>query len=62
MTVKQACEIAEECGLETIGEAILNIQIHASNLFSDDEINKELNELYEDAEGFHMDASVLTAL
>lgn len=62
MKVKEACEIAEDCGLETIGEAILNIEIHAISLFSYDELNKELSELYEDAKNYHMDDSVLTVL
>ena len=62
MKVKEACEIAEDCGLETIGEAILNIQLHAISLFSYDELNKELDELYEDAKNYHMDESVLTVL
>lgn len=62
MKVKEACEIADECGLETIGEAIFNIQLHAISLFSYDELNEELNELYEDAKNYHMDASVLTLL
>lgn len=62
MKVKEACEIADECGLETIGEAIFNIQLHAISLFSYYELNEELNELYEDAKNYHMDASVLTLL
>lgn len=62
MKVKEACAIAEDCGLETIGEAILNIQIHAISIFSYDELDKELNELYEDAKNYHMDESVLTLL
>ena len=62
MKVREACEIADECGLETIGEAIFNIQLHAISLFSYDELNEELNELYEDAKNYHMDASVLTLL
>ena len=62
MKVKEACEIAEDCGLETIGEAILNIKLHAISLFSYDELNKELDELYEDAKNYHMDESILTLL
>ena len=62
MKVKEACEIADECGLETIGEAILNIQIHAISIFSYDDLDKELRELYEDAKNYHMDESVLTLL
>lgn len=62
MKLKEACEIAEECGLETIGEAILNIEIHASSLFTHDELDRELNELYEDTKNYQMDDSVLIAL
>lgn len=62
MKVKEACEIAKDCGLETIGEAILNIELHVLSLFSYDEIDKELRELYEDAKNYHMDESVLTLL
>jgi hypothetical protein len=62
MKIKEACEIAVDCGLTTIGEAILNIELHAISLFSYDELSKELNELYEDAKNYHMNASVLTLL
>jgi hypothetical protein len=48
MLLKDACDIAEECGLETIGEAIMNIQIHALSIFNYNEEKKELNELYDD--------------
>nr|DAT57151.1 MAG TPA: hypothetical protein [Caudoviricetes sp.] len=45
MKIQQALEIANDCGLETVGEAILNIVIHAPNLFSYYDVDKELNEL-----------------
>ena len=62
MKIKKACEIAKVCGLKTIGEAILNIELHANTLFSYDELNKELNELYEDAKNYHLDDSILMLL
>lgn len=62
MKVKEACEIAEDCGLETIREAIFNIELHAISLFSYDVLNKELSELHEDAKNYLMDDSVSTAL
>ena len=62
MKEKEECEIANECGLKTIGEAILNIELHAVSLFSYDELYEELTELYEDAKNYHMDVSVLTLL
>ena len=45
MKLKTALEIGIDCGLETIGESLYNIQIHSSSLFTYAEINKELNEL-----------------
>lgn len=48
MTLKTACEIADECGLTDLGEAILNIELHAIQTFSYDEVNKELSQLYEE--------------
>lgn len=49
MTLKEACEIADECGLETIGEAIANIEYHVINLFTYDKIEEEVHELYMEA-------------
>jgi len=34
MKIQSALEIANACDLETVGEAIYNIQLHAGNLFS----------------------------
>lgn len=48
MKLKQALEIGLDCGLETIGEAILNINNHSGNLFSYENINKEIDELISD--------------
>lgn len=45
MKIQKALEIAYDCGLETVGEAICNIEIHALSLFSYTDIGKELNEL-----------------
>ncbi len=45
MKIQKALEIANECGLETVGEAIMNIEIHALSLFSVSDIEKEVNEL-----------------
>ncbi|WP_294402451.1 hypothetical protein [uncultured Clostridium sp.] len=45
MKLSDAVEIAKECGLTTYGEAIMNVRIHAMNIFNYDEIEDELNEL-----------------
>lgn len=48
MKVKEAIELGKACGLETIKECIINIEIHSPSLFAYTKINEELNELYED--------------
>lgn len=50
MKLKEALEIGIDCGLKTVRECVRNIDIHALSLFSYSEINKELNELYTEAE------------
>lgn len=45
MKLKKALEIGIDCGLETVGECVLNIQMHAGNLFSYPDMEKELGEL-----------------
>lgn len=42
MKLKEACDIADSCGLETLGEAYMNIEIHSPSLFPYAEIEKEL--------------------
>ena len=60
MNLYDACEIGYSCGLESIGECIDNISIHAPNIFSYDYVNKELNELFEEVQdkGFKNHQSV----
>lgn len=45
MTLKDALEMGIDCGLTTVGEAILNIEFHSPSLFSYTEIENELSEL-----------------
>lgn len=47
MKLKECLEIGKECGLTTLNEALMNIEIHATNVFSYSEMSNELNELYE---------------
>ena len=46
MKLNEALAIGYDCGLETVGEAITNIEVHAMNLFVYSKIKDELNELY----------------
>lgn len=48
MTLYDACDIGYSMGLETIGECIINIQIHSMSLFPYDDITDELMELHQE--------------
>lgn len=45
MTLKSCLEIGSACGLETVLEAIMNIDIHALNIFNYSKITEEINEI-----------------
>ena len=50
MKLKEALEIGIDCGFETARECIRNIDSHVTSLFSYSEIDKEMDELYAEAE------------
>lgn len=68
MKLLTALEIGEDCGLMTVGEAIRNVNIHATSIFIWDKINSEMEELLDDysnkleTRGFGMDSSILEAI
>lgn len=45
MTLFECIDLANLCGLETLGEAEYNVVIHAGSLFPYDEIQREIDEL-----------------
>lgn len=45
MTLKTCLEIGKDCGLETVGEALYNIDLHAMNIFDYSKIVMELEHL-----------------
>lgn len=45
MTLKMCLEIGRNCGLETMGEALYNIDLHAMNIFDYSKIVIELEHL-----------------
>lgn len=55
MKLKTAIDIAKDCGLETVGEAICNIEIHALSIFDYDKMNEEFKELYDDFKSSGLD-------
>lgn len=52
MKLKEACDIGYACGLSTVDEAILNVEIHCSNIFSYADATLELYELHEEAKPY----------
>lgn len=49
MNLKEICEIADACGLETVGQAMMNAELHYDALVSIDDMDKEFEELYREA-------------
>ena len=45
MTLKEAIRIGKVCGLETVDEAVLNVELSAMQIFPYEDIPKELREL-----------------
>lgn len=60
MKLKEALELAEACGLETVGEALNNVVFHALNLFSYEKVDEEIEELYSEFQksGFKPEDSI----
>lgn len=52
MKLREACDIGYACGLETVDEAVLNIEIHAPNIFSYADAASEIYELIEEAKPY----------
>ena len=53
MKLKTACELAFICGLTTVDEAVANVDHLATRIFKWENIDKELAELYKEAEGLY---------
>lgn len=54
MKFETCLEIAKDCNLETVGEALFNIRLHSGNLFAYSEIKNELEELQKEFEQFEI--------
>lgn len=52
MKLKTICEIAEACGLETVGQAVMNAELHYDALVPISTMGKEFEELYREAKAF----------
>lgn len=52
MKLKECLELGKDCGLETLGECLSNVQIHAPTLFAYDQISDEWNELIKETNDY----------
>lgn len=43
-------DIANACGLETVDEAIYNVELHAISIFVYDKIDEEISEIYQEVQ------------
>ncbi|MBC8437159.1 hypothetical protein H8D85_02425 [bacterium] len=58
MTLIEACKIAKEGGLKTIGEAVDNIELIAMSIFPYKDIPEEMLGIYEDPIWKQLDITV----
>lgn len=57
MTLQTCLDIGVDCGLDTIGEALFNIELHAICIFDYSTLNEELNQLKEEANKVYIRAN-----
>ena len=62
MKLIEALQIAESCGLSTVGEAVKNIEIHAMSLFIYEDLPLELAQLEFEARGFDENTTISEAM
>ena len=58
MKLREACEVARGAGLKTVGEAVLNIEQHASMFWSYSTMAVELIELVKEADLYEDDTPI----
>ena len=60
MTLELSLKLGKDCGLETVGEALTSISLHANMLFEYEEMWEELSELGDEFEksGFSEDDKI----
>ena len=58
MKLNEACRIGKKAGCQTVGEAILNVEIHATSMFKLSDMVEELLELAEDSESYADDVLI----
>jgi len=62
MRLIEALKMAEACGLSTVGEAVMNIELHAGSLFPYQDLPLELAQLESEASAFDENVRVKEAI
>lgn len=60
MKLKTAIAIGRDCGLTTVAECVLNVEIHKLNIFSYTEMDNELKELRTEADSYDGETEIDT--
>lgn len=55
MKLKEICELADACGLETVGEAVMNAELHYDALVKISDFDEEFEELYREVKALDPD-------
>lgn len=59
MNLREACRLGLLCGLQTMGEVWLNIQLHSLNLFVYEHMDEVLSSLEEKFSCYNLDTKIL---
>ncbi len=59
MNLREACRLGLLCGLQTMGEVWLNIQLHSLNLFVYEHMDEVLSSLEEKFSRYNLDTKIL---
>lgn len=64
MKLIKCLEIGRSCDLETVGEAMLNIDMHAISIFDYEKLTEELSEMHDEfnSSGFTKDTLISSVL
>jgi hypothetical protein len=62
MRLIEALNIAKACGLNTVGEAVMNISLHAVSLFPFEDLPSEFEQLESEAKSFDKDTLISEAM
>lgn len=68
MNIKTCLEIGKDCGLQTVGESVYNIELHAMCIFDYAKITEEIKQLHTERDvlfsktNFSNDSSTETVL